>query len=575
MRASIGKYEIQSELGQGGMAQVYLAYDPVFRRRVAIKLISPAIRDNPALKLRFEREARLIATIEHPGIVPVYDFGEDDGQLYLVMRYMPGGSLSSLLSSGPLDLAGAVRILAQIAPALDAVHAQGIVHRDLKPANILLDGFNNAAIADFGIAHFNDATSNLTGEAVIGTPAYMSPEQARSEQALDGRSDIYALGVILFEMLTGRQPYKAATPLGLVMMHLSDPIPALNALRPDLPNGLDAVLEKAMAKDRSLRYPSATAMLADLQLLSTGLQASLPASAQLRRPLSEAATEPELPAHFPARAASLAETEAETGLPPARPPVGSARPSVGAAQPPVEAKPKPTVRLSRIWLGSAVLLLLVILTLVSLFWKFLPDQAAASTPSASLTVSHVPDLPLVSDDFSDPSSGWPASQSALGAYGYRQGQYFIQVSEPDTLLWAGPPELSRDVQIGVDAVWSSSGASGYYGLLCRIQDEQNFYYFVVTPASGEYTIGKYVNGQFNSLLAGGWNASSAIPSAGETIRLQAVCAGDRLSFYVNSALLSEVNDPLFTSGKTGVAAAALQTQAEVLFDNFQVDQVLP
>ena len=198
-----------------------------------------------------------------------------------------------------------------------------------------------------------------------------------------------------------------------------------------------------------------------------------------------------------------------------------------------------------------------------------------SSAAASLTAIQTPASQLLSDDFSDPSSGWPASQSALGAYGYRQGQYFVQVSEPDTLLWAGPPQVYRDVRIGVNAVWSGASSSGYYGLLCRIQDEQNFYYFVVTPASGEYTIGKYVKGQFNSLLAGGWNSSPSIPTAGQTTHLQAVCAGDHLSFYINSELLNEVNDSLFASGKTGVAAAALQTQADVLFDNFQVDQVSP
>ncbi len=546
------------------MAQVYLAYDPVFRRKVAIKLISPAIRDNPALKLRFEREARLIATIEHPGIVPVYDFGEDEGQLYLVMRYMPGGSLTSLMSAGPLELAHVLRILAQIAPALDAVHAHGIVHRDLKPANILLDGFGNAAIADFGIAHFNDATTNLTGEAVIGTPAYMSPEQARAEQALDGRSDIYALGVILFEMLTGRQPYKAATPLGLVMMHISDPIPSLHRFRPDLPAGLGAVFEKAMAKDRSLRYPSAAALQADLQFLSTGQPASLPAQGQPHRPLSEAATEPDLPVPSAARSASMAETQVDSGLTAAQPPPVP-------APPPLAGETKPPARLPKFWLGAAALLLLVILGLAGYFGRFLAGQTAA--PSAGVLLT--PNRPLVLDDFSDPSSGWPVSQSALGEYGYRQGQYFIQVSEPDTLLWAGPPQEYADVQIAVDAAWSGAGSSGYYGLLCRIQDESNFYYFVVTPASGEYTIGKYVNGQFQSLLAGGWNSSPSIPTAGQTIRLQAVCAGDRLSFYINAELLNEAHDAHFASGKTGVAAAALQAQADVWFDNFQVDQVSP
>jgi serine/threonine protein kinase len=201
----IGRYEIQSEIGRGGMAAVYLAYDPNFRRKVAIKLVASNLQANDIYRERFEREAHLIAKIEHPAIVPVYDYGEHDTDLYLVMRYMPGGSLSGKIREGVLTLRESAQIISQIAPALDAVHAQGIVHRDLKPGNILFDGFGNPAISDFGIAHFTAATTDLTGSAIIGTPSYMSPEQVRGE-ALDGRSDIYALGVILFEMLAGRGP---------------------------------------------------------------------------------------------------------------------------------------------------------------------------------------------------------------------------------------------------------------------------------------------------------------------------------------------------------------------------------
>ena len=170
-KKKIARYEIQSEIGRGGMAAVYLAHDPNFRRNVAIKLVSGNLEHNEDFRQRFEREARLIARIEHPAIVPVYDFGEHNGQLYLVMRYMQGGTLADKIKKEIFNLRDATQLIAQIAPALDAVHSQGIVHRDLKPGNILFDHFGNPAISDFGIAHFSPAISDLTGSAIIGTPS--------------------------------------------------------------------------------------------------------------------------------------------------------------------------------------------------------------------------------------------------------------------------------------------------------------------------------------------------------------------------------------------------------------------
>ena len=189
------------------MAAVYLAYDPNFRRNVAINLISGNLQENLVFRERFEREAYLIAKIEHPAIVPVYDYGEQDNQLYLVMRYI--GRRSHKQDQGwGVNSCHSTQIISQVAPALDAVHSEGIVHRDLKPATFLLDNFGNPAISDFGIAHLTVATTDLTGSAVIGTPSYMSPEQVRGDVDLDGRSDVYALGVILFEMLTGQDHFR-------------------------------------------------------------------------------------------------------------------------------------------------------------------------------------------------------------------------------------------------------------------------------------------------------------------------------------------------------------------------------
>ena len=253
----IGIYEVKSELGRGGMATVYLAYDPRFEREVAVKVLPrELLHADPQFRLRFEREAKIIAQLEHSAIVPVYDVGEADGQPYFVMRYMNGGSLSERIKSGTMTVDEAARILSVIAPGLDEAHSKGIIHRDIKPSNILFDRRNNPYISDFGIAKLSQAQAgNVTGSAIIGTPAYMAPEQAQGD-AVDGRADIYALGIILYEMLTGRQPYEADTPMAVAIKHITDPVPQILLANPKLPEGMETIIQKAMAKNRNDRFAS-------------------------------------------------------------------------------------------------------------------------------------------------------------------------------------------------------------------------------------------------------------------------------------------------------------------------------
>jgi eukaryotic-like serine/threonine-protein kinase len=213
----VGRYRILQHIARGGMATVYLAHDPHFNREVAIKILPPQFMHDPMFLGRFKREAQTIAALEHQAIVPVYDFGEADEQPFLVMRYMSGGSLAERIAKEPLPLAEAAAIVQRIGSALDEAHNKGIIHRDLKPGNILFDHHGHAFLSDFGIVKLAESTTTFTGDNIIGTPAYMSPEQARGESNLDGRSDIYALGAILFEMLSGQQPYNADTPMGVIV----------------------------------------------------------------------------------------------------------------------------------------------------------------------------------------------------------------------------------------------------------------------------------------------------------------------------------------------------------------------
>lgn len=262
--AKVGRYEIKTEIGAGGMATVYQAYDPLVGRNVAVKMMRASFVNEVSFRARFEREVRTIATLEHAAIVPVYDFGEHDRQLYLVMRLMKGGTLADMLQRGPLTPNETLAILQQIGPAVDEAHARGIIHRDLKPANILFDDQGHAYLSDFGIVKLTQGEQGLTtSRLMIGTPAYMSPEQIQGNLTLDKRGDIYALGVILFQMLTGQTPYQADGPGQMLLQHVNEPIPSLLARNPQLPPGCELLVTRALAKNREERYQSVAALIAD------------------------------------------------------------------------------------------------------------------------------------------------------------------------------------------------------------------------------------------------------------------------------------------------------------------------
>jgi serine/threonine-protein kinase len=267
----MGRYEIKGELGRGGMAVVYRALDPQVKREVAVKILPIQYLDDPEFRTRFEREATTVASLEHPAIVPLYDFGEDASsrQLYFVMRLMTGGSLTERVRRSPLTIGEAARIFSRIAPGLDEAHSKGIVHRDLKPGNILFDQRGDPYISDFGIAKQAGGGTTVTS-GIVGTPSYMSPEQARGEKELTGRSDIYSLGVILFEILTGTTPFQADTPIAVALKHITDPVPSIHQVRPDLPADCQTVLDRAMAKDPDQRFPNAVAFANALASIARG-----------------------------------------------------------------------------------------------------------------------------------------------------------------------------------------------------------------------------------------------------------------------------------------------------------------
>ena len=257
---NIGRYKVERLIGRGGMSVIYLARDPNIKRLVAIKVLPRQMSHDPNFRTRFQREAEVVASLEHPAIVPIYDFGEDDDRPYFVMRYMAGGSLGRILKRGTMSIPEVAEIVARIAPALDEAHRQGVIHRDLKPGNILFDQWDQAYLADFGIVKFLTPDTNITGNAILGTPAYMSPEIARGDANIDGRSDVYALGVLIYKVLCGELPYDADTPMGMAMKHITDPVPNILDVAPTLPPATRTLIETAMAKKPADRYANAVAL---------------------------------------------------------------------------------------------------------------------------------------------------------------------------------------------------------------------------------------------------------------------------------------------------------------------------
>ncbi len=298
----LGSYRIINQIGQGGMATVYKAYQASMDRNVAVKVLPGQLAESAEFMQRFQQEARIIARLEHPHILPVFDYGETDGITYFVMRYLEAGTLKEKMETGrPLPLNEIDKLFSQLADALSYAHSMGVVHRDLKPANALIDSRGNIFLTDFGIAKIlEDASPRLTQtDAIMGTPAYISPEQAQAMK-VDQRSDIYSLGIILYEMVTGRVPFIADTPLAVIIKHVSDPLPLPSSVKTDIPESIERVILKALAKNPDDRF----ATVADF---AEAWKKSLEQKASSRQDLLTATALPASPRPYQPQAAVAAD----------------------------------------------------------------------------------------------------------------------------------------------------------------------------------------------------------------------------------------------------------------------------
>ncbi len=367
----LGPYRVTAPLGEGGMAAVYKAYQAGMDRYVALKVLPQQLAADPQFVGRFRQEAQVLAKLQHPHILPVFDFGEAEGYTYIVMPFVESGELTNLLTGKPLPLAQIRDIASQVGDALDYAHSLGLIHRDVKPSNVLIDKRGNCLLTDFGIAKIVEGASRFTNTGgIVGTPAYMSPEQGRGGK-VDVRTDIYALGVMLYEMVTGRVPFDAETPIAIVFKHISDPLPMPSLINPNVPDGLERVILKALAKDPEERFGTAGEMV-------QAIKAALPDSVTMAGTAAASQSAPPPRTRVAAPSGTMQPPRAPTGP----------TPPVAPSNPPAARKGSP------VWIVAIAAILLVALCvglgLGGLALRGFQQARAAQTATALAAATSTP-----------------------------------------------------------------------------------------------------------------------------------------------------------------------------------------
>ncbi len=538
LNAALKRYEVRESLGTGGMARVYKGYDRVLEREIAIKVLHEHLTEDPTFMERFKREAQIVASFNHPNIVQVYDFDgieyDDQHIFYMVMSYIPGTNLFHVLSEHaedktPMDEERIESIMLDLLAALDYAHQGGMVHRDVKPANILINPEDHVVLTDFGIARLNQ-NSQLTEEgSTIGTPAYMSPEQAAGEP-IDGRSDLYSAGIILFEMLTGETPYGDDRSLSVLLKHLHAPIPSL-ADYPYIENThLDAVIFKALAKQPGQRYQTASEFATDLRAAFAGQRTVAIRMPQNTEPLTSIAA-------------------------------------------PAEPKSTPN------WTALAVLPIAALLLLIIALLLFDTDDAEPTPSEPTSIESMVGDSPRyftsIFDDGDDYNVYWSQNDADHLVREIRDGAYRIE-NRMDGQAFASVIEYGQryqDVSIRADArLHAGSSPNSGYGIVFRYVDQDHYNVFAV-DGIGRYSVWVRNEGQWTELRDEDetWTRNERINLRGEFNTLQVDITGDRFLAYVNDVLVASIVDDTFAEGMLGVYVASPDDgQAIVEFDRYRI-----
>jgi len=579
-----GHYQIVAPLGEGGMAAVYKAYQPSMERYVAVKVLPRHMVTSEEFVLRFRREAKMLAQLQHPHILPVFDYGEADGYPYIVMPFVQSGTLSQLMQKRSLSFLEARRVVAQLAGALSYAHARGMIHRDIKPSNVLIDESANCLLTDFGLARMAESSTKITTSGtVMGTPAYMSPEQGAGSN-IDHRSDIYSLGIILYEMVTGRVPYTAETPVAIVFKHIQDPLPSARKLNPNLPESVELVLLKALAKNPDDRYQNAEDFAQAIQ-----------------RALPETATADSLVSQESMSARSNATSPLASNFPTGQSQSVVASPESDTATS-KNLKPR---RSPMIWafagIGAAALIAIVMFVGMNMpAPNVSPSPSATDIPTKAIAVTDSP-VPLPTstppietlsgegfqDDFADQlAEGWtwlgedPAKWSLSEVAGSLQitasdasidGPYL-----PTNILLRDPP--AGDFEITASVQFAPTSNFQFAGLLV-FQDRGNVLQFgrafcdVVNACIGD---GVYFDNFENGSITG---SNYHVAFHGSVIYLRLRREGNTYTGYYSEdgqnwiATGEHVRD--FSQARVGLTAAQAPTEISALFDYFTMNAIQP
>ena len=569
----LGPYRIINKIGQGGMATVYKAYQPSMDRNVAVKVLPSQLAESREFAARFQQEARIIARLEHPHILPVFDYGESDGVHYFVMRYLEAGTLKSKMEAGPLPLKEIDRLFSQLADALGYAHGHGVIHRDLKPANALIDEQGNLFLTDFGIAKLLESASpRLTQtDAIMGTPAYISPEQAKA-MPVDRRSDIYSLGIILYEMVTGRVPFVADTPLAVILQHVSDPMPLPSAIKSDIPESIERVILKALAKEPDDRYATTTEFLA-----------------AWKRALEDVGTIRQVPERLP--------TSMPRPATPAAP--ATPRPVTDIRQAAPVSRPAPRSGGSSTgWIIGCVVVACIVFSIggVAVFGTgYLASLGLGATdtptptntplptdtpvpptdtpvPTATDTATPIP-LPdvLLEDDFS--SNIWGTLTDSNNAIEYDGNTLRMEIFQENWFVWSTPNrKVYQNIHVEVTATNNDGEPNTAMGIMCYKQQGKLSYYYVAIKSNGQYAIVVSEDGRDDIFLTNDdlWGTSDLITRNADSYRIGADCGNGTLTLYVDGQMIDTAYDDTYTDGGVGLFAWSGENvgNADVTFDDF-------